>query len=119
LLTDVGWQVSYAVPVSAGRLTFQARTSWQRENLADRRTVQIGLVESPFLLVDPAGGFTRTDSFGVASRPASAEGDYWVIGGGVKLELGSRSAVLLDYEEHLLHDRYRERFLSLRGEFRF
>jgi outer membrane lipase/esterase len=119
LLTDVGWQVSYAVPVSAGRLTFQARTSWQRENLADRRTVQIGLVQSPFLLVDPAGGFTRTDSFGVAAHPASAEGDYWVVGGGVKLELGRRSAVLLDYEEHLLHDRYRERFVSLRGEFRF
>ena len=33
LVSEVGWQASIAVPVTWGKVTFQARTSWQRENL--------------------------------------------------------------------------------------
>jgi uncharacterized protein YhjY with autotransporter beta-barrel domain len=119
LITDVGWQVSYAIPVTIGRLTFQGRTSWQRENLSDDSSVQVGLVQSPYLMVGPAGGFTRTDSFGVSAAPDSAEDNYWVLGAGVKLEIGKDAAVLLDYEEHLLEHRLRERFVSLYGQIRF
>jgi uncharacterized protein YhjY with autotransporter beta-barrel domain len=119
LVTDLGWQVSYVMPVSSGQLTIQGHTSWQRENLSDDDAVRVGLVDSPFLLVDPAGGFVRTDSFSVNATPASAKDNYLVLGGGAKLELGKQTAILLDYEEHLFRDMSSERFGSVYVQIRF
>jgi uncharacterized protein YhjY with autotransporter beta-barrel domain len=119
LVTDLGWQLSYVMPVSSGQLTIQGHTSWQRENLSDDDAVRVGLVDSPFLLVDPAGGFVRTDSFSVNATPASAKDNYLVLGGGAKLELGKQTAILLDYEEHLFRDMSSERFGSVYVQIRF
>ena len=119
LITDLGWQASYEMPVPVGLLTFQGRTSWRRENLTDNDTVRIELMQSPFLLVDPHGGFTRTGSFAFDASPASAEANYWVLGAGVRLDIMAKSAaVLLNCEEHF-GSQNREQFVSLSAQFRF
>jgi uncharacterized protein YhjY with autotransporter beta-barrel domain len=119
LVTDLGWQVSYGIPVSIGQLIFQGHTSWQRENLSDDDAVRVGLVDSPFLLVDPDGGFVRTDSFSINATPGSAKDNYLVLGGGVKLAIGTQTVIILDYEEHLFSDMKSERFGSLHVQTRF
>jgi uncharacterized protein YhjY with autotransporter beta-barrel domain len=119
LVTDLGWQVSYGIPVSIGQLLLQGHTSWQRENLSDDDAVRVGLVDSPFLLVDPDGGFVRPDSFSINATPASAKDNYLVLGGGVKLAIGTQTAIILDYEEHLFSDMNSERFGSVHIQTRF
>ena len=119
LITDLGWQASYEMPVPVGLLTFQGRTSWRRENLTDNDTVRIELMQSPFLLVDPHGGFTRTGSFAFDASPASAEANYWVLGAGVRLDIMAKNAaVLLNCEEHF-GSQNREQFVSLSAQFLF
>ena len=118
LVSDVGWQLSYGVPVEAGKLTFQGRTSWHRENLSDDDGVLVGLVQSPFLLVNSDGGFTRMGNFATSATPNSAIADYWVLGAGARLEVGKSAALLLDCEELLGHD-MREQFISLSGQISF
>jgi outer membrane autotransporter protein len=118
LITDLGWQATYEMPVPVGLLTFQVRTSWRRENLSDNDAVRIELVQSPFLLVDPHGGFTRTGSFANEASPASAAADYWVLGAGVRLDLAKSAAVLLNCEEHF-GSQSREQYISLSAQFSF
>jgi uncharacterized protein YhjY with autotransporter beta-barrel domain len=119
LTTDLGWQASFTLPSSAGSWTFQARISWQRENLADDASVHLDLAQSPYLLVDPSGGFTRTGAFGVDAAPASAKGQGWLLGAGMRLALGPDATVLLDGEERLLHAGRQEQFVGLNAVIRF
>jgi uncharacterized protein with beta-barrel porin domain len=119
LVSEAGWQASLPVAVSFGKVTFQARASWQRENLKDDQSVGIGLVDSPFLLVNPDGSAQRIGSFGLIGKPAQPGDDCFVLGAGAQISIGERFSVLLDYQEDLLRSNLSERFVSIRGEIKF
>ena len=119
LLTDVGWQTSYALAFGGHTLRFQLRTAWEREALSDERTLHLALIESPYLLTDPSGAWSRTGSYTTALREPSYREDYWVIGGGIAAELTTDMNLILDYEGRLTRADNRQQFGSLGAQYKF
>ena len=101
LRTEVGWQASQRMPVKSGAVTWQLRAAWERENQNGANSVSVGLVDSPLFAVAADGTLQRTGSLALSGNTTRAGDDYLALGGGLLFEIGSRTKVLLDYEEHL------------------
>ena len=114
LRTELGWQASQRVPVSFGAVTWQLRASWQRENLDGRDSVRVGLVDSPLFAAGGNGGLHRTGSLALNGQTAAPGDDWLALGGGLQLEIGERTRLLLDYEERLARARQSEHLGALR-----
>ena len=95
-------------------MTWQLRASWERENLNGSKSIGVGLVNSPLFALDANGNFQRTGGLALAGNTTRAGDDYLALGGGAIFEIGSRTKVLLDYEEHLARASRSERVGAVR-----
>jgi outer membrane lipase/esterase len=104
LVSQLGWQASFPLPVQKGRLTRltpQLRAAWAHQYLNGSKSVSAIL-----------GGFTATGNTPVPER------DYASLGAGVLAEFGEKFSVMLDYQAEVGSLQVSQ-FISLRGGIKF
>jgi uncharacterized protein YhjY with autotransporter beta-barrel domain len=113
LTSELGWHVSQRVPVSFGAVTWQLRASWQHQYLDESESVAVGLVESPLYSVS-GGSLRRTGSLTLNGETAEPDRDSLTVGGGLLVEVGARTRVLLDYAGNFTGGDRSEQVVALR-----
>jgi outer membrane autotransporter protein len=104
LLTRVGAQASYRIKRSWGSVTPQVRVAWERENLGSDEDLTVGLVQSPYYLVQGKSIRSTGEGFEATVSAQDRKRDYLAVGAGVLVEISQRLHVLLDYEGDFLSD---------------
>ena len=113
LISKLGWQVSYTLPVSIGKITPQVRASWDHEYLDSSESVSASLANSPFATITGTT-VTTGNQFSASTKSAKPGSDYLNVGVGVAVQLGDRVSTTLDYEAHLFQSGANSHFASVR-----
>jgi outer membrane lipase/esterase len=96
LISQLGWQASYAAQTGFGAIIPQIRASWDHEYLNSAQNVSANLQQSPF---------SNGNSFTATGKSSTAGRDWLNLGVGVSAQFGERCTVTLDYTAHLFQDR--------------
>lgn len=119
LLTRMGVQASYRFEQSWGSITPQVRVGWERENLGSDDDLTVGLLQSPYYLVQGSTIRSTGAGFEVTVPGQDRERDYMTVGAGVLVEIGARLHVLLDYEGDFLDDGFAAHYGKVSVGWRF
>ncbi len=119
LISRVGFQASYRVERSWGSVTPQVRVGWERENLASDDDLTVGLLQSPYYLVQGNTIRSTGEGFKITVSSDDRRRDYMTLGAGVLVEFSSQCRVLLDYEGNFQGEDYRAHFAKLSLGFTF
>lgn len=117
-MTRLGWQASYRQKTSWGLIVPQLRVAWERENFDGDDATDVGLVNSPFLLVR-GNSVRRVGGFSTTVSGHDREHNYLAAGAGVMLVLRNTWRIITDYEGHFFDSTYSEHFASLKVSYRF
>lgn len=106
LVTRLGWQASYRLDKSWGSITPQLRVGWERENLDGDDDITVGLLDSPYYLVQGRSIRSAGGDFEVTVPGYDRQKDFLTAGAGLYVEVGRHFNILLDYEGVFLDSGY-------------
>jgi len=109
----LGGQISYTTDTSLGKVTLQGRVGWAHEFSPENDSVSAELENSPFLLVN-GSNVSRTGGYTAQGNGAHVGEDWLELGTGVRLELGRRWSMQLDYEGQFGRDNAEAHFVGLK-----
>ncbi len=118
LISRLGWQVSMPLHARCGTVTPQLRAVWVHEYLNDSQPVGVSLANSPFYFVD-GSDISRVGSFKTSARSQAPGNDYLSAGGGVEMQIGERTSIVLDYEASIYQNNSVAQNVSLTGSIKF
>lgn len=113
LISKVGWQVSYTVPVNTCKITPQVRASWDHEFLDSSEGVTATLQQSPFANII-GNRVIAGNKFAASTQTTKPGSDYLNVGAGLAMQLCDRVSTTLDYETHLFQSGASTHFASAR-----